>query len=1316
MTKPLRSASEQPNDDATRVRHAEHVRGPIPPAASVAGAVPLSTSDDPLARMSVYVARILQQQLATDSTRQHWIADGTAAFVDVSGFTSLSEQLARRGREGAEQITDIIGRSFESILAVAYDNGGSLLKFGGDSLLLWFGLSDHATRACRAAVLMRRVLRETGRINLPGAKVTLRMSQGLHSGRFHFFAVGDSHVELLPVGPAWTRLVTMEKNAGADCILMSDETAQRIPERCRGDVQGPGRLLLREPSNHRESVPHVPRPQLAAEVLGRALSPAIRSHVLEGGGAPEHRPVTIAFLRFEETDALLAQKGEEVTAEALHRLLGVVQAATQQQGIALLASDVDADGGKLVLTAGAPRVSGDDEERMLLAVSAIAHAQLPVPVRIGVHRGAVFAGDIGPPYRRTYTVMGDAVNLTARLMAAAPPGEVYVTADVLDHSNTLFETRELPPLTVKGKAQPVRAWALGRVAGSRSRRATLSDYPLIGREPEMATVRDAIAQVRDGRGRLIEVSGEVGIGKTRLLETLRSEASDLRQQHAVCEAYSAHTPYAVWRELLRECMGFGRDDADDAVAERVRAFTIDHAPELLPWLPLIAIPFGVDVPSTPEVDMLAERNRRTRAHEAIASFLDHLLPEPTLIEIEGAHHMDGASSELLAALVARLGDRPWLVALTRRPSDQGFSPPESTLVTRIALGPLAPAGAMRIAELATEKRPLPLHVLKTITERAGGNPQYLRDLLRAAIESGGLSGLPESAEAAAMARIDLLTPQDRALVRRAAVFGLTFHPRNVAWLADESCPVPTPATWERLAELFDEEDDGYYRFRRALLRDAAYEGLPYKLRRRLHGLVAAQIEAEVDDPEPYAATLSLHYFVAGEYPAAWRYAAIGAREAQAVYAYVEAAGLYGRALEAAERLPDVGETELAKVQESLGDAWNRAGDFRKASAAYAAARARIDDDPLWMSRLLLKRSKVEEKLGKYSEALRWAARARKAIEHVSGPAIVRQAADINAWYATVLQAQGRANDALRWAKRAVNESEAIDDSEALGAAYFVMGWVHSELGKGAESLWQRSLDAYRRSGNREREAGLLSNLGAALQMEGRWDEALAYYERGRDASMKIGDQVDAELTQLNIAEILTDRGELEKAEAILASSLPKWRALEYRYFLAACLSMLGRVAIRKRAFPVALERLEEARQHFQHVGAEQDMLDVDARIAECRALMRDTDPAFDLVNDVLGRARTPNGVPKVLPLIERVRGYLLWQRGDPTGARAAFEASLAAARARHDYFEAAFAALSIIELARKQRWEPPLDRITDAERLLAQLKIADTAPMRAMFA
>ena len=1254
-----------------------------------------------------YLARVLQHHLIEDPEAPFWIAEGTAVFADVSGFTQLSEQLARKGREGAEHITDTIGGCFASILKVAYENGASLLKFGGDALLLWFHGEGHASRACAATVEMRRTLGEVGRIELPDAKVTLRMAQGVHTGSFHFFAVGTSHLEMLPTGPAWSRTVAMEHAAEAGEILVSAETAALLPPDCLGDSKAPGILLLHEPPGHDEKRPYIPRPTMSPEPLVRCLSPAIRAHVLAGGGTSEHRPVTIAFIRYEATDALIEQDGPMAAADALHQLVSVVEAATEEQGVAFLGSDVDADGGKLILTAGAPTATGEDEERMLLALRKIAEGKFSLQIRIGVHRGSVFAGDIGPAYRRTYTVMGDAVNLTARVMAKAEPGQIYATGDVLERSNTLFETKPLDAFSVKGKAEPVQAWSVGRAQGSRARQVTLQRLPLTGRNVELGVIRKAFTSARSGAGRMIEIVGDSGIGKTRLLEALRDAAAGFNKQHATCEAYTASIPYVTWRELLREMLDFGRDTPDEDIVARLRTEIETHAPDLAQWLPLLAAVFDVEIAATPEVEMLAEKNRRTKLHETVSRFLEVMVPDKLLLEIDDAHHMDEASAELLAHLMGGLAARPWLFAIGRRPSGTGFEAPEAPEVVRVDLKPIAPQDALRLAQLATTQSPLPPHVLEVVATRSGGNPQFLRDLLRSAINTGGIADLPESAEAATMTRIDTLPPDDRALVRRVAVFGLTFHPRMLSWLyTDEDGPAPDPAALVKLAELFDEEPDGYLRFRHTLLRDSAYEGLPFKLRRQLHGAVAAHIEEEMDFPEEAGAMLSLHYFEAGEFRPAFRFATLAAKRAEGVYAYVEAAGLYSRALDAGRQLTDLGPQELAAVHRALGDSWYRAAEFHKASDAYTAARTLVADNPLADSGLLLKLSRIEEKLGRYPEALLWAERARETLEGVQGLEADRQNAMASVWYATVLQAQGRTEDALKWAEQGAREAEDVDDPEIAGDAYIVMGWGYSVLGKdGGEALMLKGLEAYQRSGNRRRQASILSNLGAACYWDGRWDDAMSYFERGRDELTKVGSLVNAAIASLGIAEILSDRGELAEAEATLQKTVPVLKASDYHYFLGYCIWMLGRVSLRGNKVDEARLRFAEARALLTNVGAEHEVLDIDARFAECHLLKNEPNAALALADGILAKPDTSGAIARLTPQLNRVRGYAMLMQSDPWGAREAFDTSLAVARERKERFEVALTLNALIELDRLEGVEPPQEVIDESRAAIAKLKI-----------
>ena len=612
-----------------------------------------------------------------------------------------------------------------------------------------------------------------------------------------------------------------------------------------------------------------------------------------------------------------------------------------------------------------------------------------------------------------------------------------------------------------------------------------------------------------------------------------------------------------------------------------------------------------------------------------------------------------------------------------------------------------------MAELATKESPLSAHVLEVVAQRSGGNPQFLRDLLRFAIQSGGIVGLPDSAEAAALARIDALSPEDRAVVRRAAVFGLSFHPRMLAWFDGEDDP-PRPAddTWGRLADLFDEDGEGYLRFRQSLLRDTAYEGLPFKLRRRLHMVVAAHVEEEADHPDEVAGILSLHYGAAGEYAPAWRYGTLAAKGAEQAYAFVEAANLYARAIEAGSKLPDLAKVELGRVRESLGDAWFQAAEYRKALDAYKTAQAQVTGEKLIEADLLLKLSRVEEKLGQYPEALRWVDRAREALAGAQGIEAARQNAKASVWYATVLQAQGNSEQAREWAERAAREGEEIDDPEVIGDAYMVMGWASAALGKeGAEALMLKSLEAHKRSGNRVRQASILSNLGGTCYWEGRWDDAMSYYERGRDESMKVGNLVNAAAASMNIAEILSDRGELAEAETTLQQTLPVWKSSEYRYFHGACIWMLGRVSLRANKLDEALARFAEAKALLTEVGAEHEIMDIDARIAECHLLKNDPDAALALADEILAREDTSGAVARLTPTLNRVRGYAMLMQADPFGAREAFEASLAVARERNERFEVALTLNALIELDRLEGVEPPQDVVDESRAVIAKLKI-----------
>src|SRR3954465_13359147 len=238
--------------------------------------------------LTAYLPRMAAEwELETPNARWREL-DATCCFVDISGFTALSERLARRGRIGAEELTEVLNHVFGRMLGIAYDKGGSLLKFGGDALLLLFSGDDHACLGAEAAVAMRAALREARTLPTSVGRLNLRMSPGIPSGTFHFFRVGESHHELLVGGPAASETTRMEHGADAGEIVVSEATAARLPPRSCGAAKGDGLLL-----KWRKGVDGGPGPAVINDpgqaTIEHAIPVALRTHLRHAAGESEHR-------------------------------------------------------------------------------------------------------------------------------------------------------------------------------------------------------------------------------------------------------------------------------------------------------------------------------------------------------------------------------------------------------------------------------------------------------------------------------------------------------------------------------------------------------------------------------------------------------------------------------------------------------------------------------------------------------------------------------------------------------------------------------------------------------------------------------------------------------------------------------------------------------------------------------------------------------------------------------------------------------------------------------------------------------------------
>ncbi len=313
----------------------------------------------------------------------------------------------------------------------------------------------------------------------------------------------------------------------------------------------------------------------------------------------EHRLVSVGFVMVGGIAAAIAEDGPDRTALALGALVDDLLAATRPYGVTALHTDIAPDGFKFVLCAGAPVNPGDVSDALLQAALDIAQIDTRFTLRQGAQTGRVFAGFLGASYRRTYTLMGDPVNTAARMLGKAGDRDIVAVGTMVDDTRAVFETEALEPFLVKGKTEPIVAYKVRGVTDAIRRDG--ANTQLFGRKAELELLSRAIGEL----GEIIDIVGPAGVGKSRLLDAAWAEAEGLLHFHGSCTPYGATSPYSVFRPLLRN--GIGIDIRADPIeaGKQLAALVELRAPQMLPMLPLLAVPFGAQVDLNP-------RSRRHR--------------------------------------------------------------------------------------------------------------------------------------------------------------------------------------------------------------------------------------------------------------------------------------------------------------------------------------------------------------------------------------------------------------------------------------------------------------------------------------------------------------------------------------------------------------------------------------------------------------------------------------------------------------------------------------------------------------------------------
>jgi adenylate cyclase len=952
----------------------------------------------------------------------------------------------------------------------------------------------------------------------------------------------------------------------------------------------------------------------------------------------ERRLVTALFADVAGFSPLADRLDPEQLTEVIDPLLNRLAGIVHDYG-----GTVDKFAGDAVLALfGAPRSHGDDPARALAAaldmhreVGLVADRTPEVDrleLHVGVNTGHAVGRLVGGTAGGDYGVLGDAVVLAQRLESAAPRGQTYVGESTYRLTSGAFEFEELGHLSLKGRRLPVRAW---RLTGRRQETGTAppGPSPLVGRQSELDQLTAQIDVAAGGRLAVSVLSGEPGVGKTRLTQAMRAAAEErgVRWLQAQCVAYGTSLPYGPYLDLVRELLGPDAAEAP-AVPDRDRPF-LAH---------LLGAP-------SPETAALQPDAFQQGLHQAIATLLvDAAQERPVAVVIDDMQWSDASSVALTADVLRLCGAAPVLVHLTVRPEAR---PTAASLLSAAAterrllldLGPLAPESVASIVR-SIAGASLPTSAAAAVIERSGGNPFFVEELLRWLPESksgggsdgdglDGLDDLPPTVEGVLAARMDRLSrPAGDALL----VGSVIGREVPIAWLAAAATEVDDidAAVLELLDQGFLSRAGGgdVVAFQHALVQEAAYNRLLRRHRRRLHGRVATVGEELFGAGDAMIGVLARHWSLAEDAARGPDYLLRAAAVARHLFANAEALGHLRRAAELAAAGPDAG--RLAEVRLALATLLELTGGHDEAQRLYEQVRDATGDARAWRGL-----ASTLRKRGLYADALAVlaAAQASMSPDADGAPAIAlelgrtllgagRPGEAVPALEAALTrlgptQAEtgqallylarselqcGRFDAALEHGQRALAILEAHDDMSGLVLARRVLGGVYRHLGllEEAATTLRLGVELADRVGHVEELGACLINLGMVELRLGRIEEAIDCDRRAITQFERVNLLPGCANGYANLAEKLYHAGRYEEAATECRRALDLAVELDDRLRIADVIRTEATILLARGDADQAATRAEEAAALFAAIEAEPDAADARGLALRARDVAR----------------------------------------------------------------------------------------------------------------
>jgi predicted ATPase/class 3 adenylate cyclase len=904
------------------------------------------------------VARALHAERRVPDAPHEARFPAAVLLADVSGFTALAERLASLGSAGAEELTLLLNRYFGRMIGLLELAGGEVVQFSGDALTAVFPLAHNegahqvahgaealaasVRRAWQAAEQMQAAMAEFTSLDTSVGAVELGMKIAIGAGEVLALSVGGvrGRWQYVIAGDPLRQVAEAEHAARRGETRLSPQAAELLPARV-----APARPPL---------LPDWGAPDEASLAAVRAYIPsAISARLLAGQGEwlAELRRMTVLFLGIGGISYQHADGPAQ-----LQRWMTALQQTVYRYDGSINKLLVDDKGTIAIALFGAPPLAHEDDPlrglRCALDLQQLSREQ-GLRVAIGITTGQVFAGPVGSAERREYTVIGDRVNLAARLMGLAGAGRVLADHASYQATRGSLRWQALAPEKLKGMAAAVVPY---QPLGIETARA-LADrrLQLIGRAAEKARIGELLDQLDKGGLQTLSIQGESGIGKSRLVDELERMVQErgLLALVGSGQAIEQQTPYRAWREVFEAYFGLNDTASLRERRERVLARLGDVAPALIERAPLLNDLLGLGMP---ENELTANLEPKLRQESLQAMLVDLIAvwadEQPLALILDDAHWLDSLSWQLALQTARGLRDRPLLLVIALRPLDDlPDEHPYRALCDEIdaeslVLGVLSEQETIELAAARLGVAELPEGIAALIARRANGHPFVAEELALSLRDTGAISivegrcvvhqqpealDLPETVQGIVLSRIDRLPGDEQITLKVASVIGRNF---GYATLHDVHTQQLDKAQLDTHMDSLVRRDlllppEGLvaprsYSFKQIITQEVTYGTLLHTQRRELHSQVARWYERHAGEerPDRYL-LLAYHWRHARDRAQERHYAALAGKKLANEYANAEAISYLSRALELTPEADEPARFELLwqrmQVYERLGE-------------------------------------------------------------------------------------------------------------------------------------------------------------------------------------------------------------------------------------------------------------------------------------------------------------------------------------------------------------------------------------------------------------